>query len=127
VEHLAELLVRRRREERHARHLREQGHVEHAVVRWPVVARDPRAVEAEHHRQPVEPDVVGDLVDGPGQEGGVHREDRAQPAHGHPGGGGDGVLLGDADVDQATREALAEGEEARGVGHGGGDGHQLRP
>ena len=103
VEHHAELLVRRRREHGHARHLGEQHHVEHAVVRRPVVAGDAGAVEAEHHRLAVQADVVGDLVDGPGEERGVDGDDRAQPAHGHAGGGGDGVLLGDADVDAAGR------------------------
>ena len=42
-----------------------------------------------------------------------------------PAADGDGVLLGDADVDEATGEALAERQQAGGVGHGGGDGHHL--
>ena len=78
-----------------------QHHVEHAVVRGAVVAGDAGPVEAEHHRLAVEADVVDDLVDGPGEERGVDRDDRAQAAHRHAGGGGDGVLLGDADVDRA--------------------------
>ena len=92
-----------------------------------VVAGDAGAVEAEHHGQAVEADVVGDLVDGPREERGVHGDDGAQAAHGHAGGRGDGVLLGDADVDEPAGEALAEREQAGGVGHGRGDGDELGP
>ncbi len=108
-------------------HLGDERHVEHAVVRRAVVAGDAGAVEAEHDRLLVEADVVHDLVDRAGEERGVERDDRAQAAHRHARRRGDGVLLGDADVDEAAGEALAEGEQAGGVGHGGGDGHQLGP
>ena len=96
------------------------------MVRGSVVAGDAGTVEAEHDGQAVQADVVGDLVDGSREERGVDGEDRAQPTHGHPGRRGDRVLLGDADVDEPAGEALAEGEEAGGVGHGGRDGDQLR-
>ena len=95
------------------------------MVRGAVVAGDAGAVEAEHHGQVVEADVEVDLVEGPGEERGVDGDDRAQAAHGHAGGGGDRVLLGDADVDEAVGEALLEREQAGGAGHGGGDGDQL--
>ena len=45
-----ELLGRRRGEHRHARHLGEQGQVEHAVVAGAVVAGDAGPVDAEDHR-----------------------------------------------------------------------------
>ena len=102
-----QLLVRRRGEHRHARHLGEQHHVEHAVVRRPVVAGDAGAVEAEHDRLAVQADVEVDLVEGPGEERGVDGDDGAQAAHGHAGRRGDRVLLGDADVEAAVGEALA--------------------
>ncbi len=41
------------------------------------------------------------------------RRPRAQPGHGHAGGGGHLVLLGDADVEEALGEAGLEGEQAR--------------
>ena len=75
---------------------------------WPVVAGDAGAVEAEHHGQAVQADVEDDLVERPGEERGVDGDDRAQPAHRHAGGGGDRVLLGDADVEEAVGEALRE-------------------
>ena len=93
--------------------------------RGAVVAGDAGPVEAEHHRQAVEADVEVGLVEGPGEERGVHGDHRAQAAHGHAGGGGDGVLLGDADVDEPLGEALCEGQQAGGAGHGRGDGDQL--
>ncbi len=92
----------------------------------PVVAGDAGPVEHEGDGLVVEADVVHDLVDGPGEERRVEGDDRPQPAHGHAGGGGDGVLLGDADVDEPLGEPLAERQQAGGVGHGRGDGDQLR-
>ena len=90
-----------------------------------VVAGDAGPVEAEDHRLAVQADVVDDLVEGPGEERGVDGDDRAEPAHGHAGGGGDRVLLGDADVEAAVGEPLAERQQAGRVGHGRGDGHEL--
>ena len=50
-----------------------------------VVAGDAGAVGHEHHRQLVEADVEVDLVDGPGEERRVDRDDRSEAAHGHAG------------------------------------------
>ena len=97
------------------------------MVAGPVVAGDAGAVQAEDHGLAVEADVVHDLVDGPGHEGGVDGDHRSQPAHGHAGRCRHGVLLGDADVEEAVGVLLLEREQAGGVGHGGGDGHHLGP
>ena len=86
-----------------------------------VVAGDPGSIDAEHHGQRVEPDVVDDLVPGPIQEGGVHRHDGSEASHRHAGGRGDRVLLGDADVEATRGEALGEREQAGGTGHAGGE------
>ena len=45
-------------------------------------------------------------------------------AHGHAGGRGDGVLLGDADVEEAVGEAVLEREQPGGPWHGRGDGDE---
>ena len=81
AQHLSELLVRRRREDRHARHLRQQRHVEHAVMRRSVVAGDAGAVEAEDDRLAVQADVVHHLVDGTREERRVHAR---RPGAGRP-------------------------------------------
>ena len=121
--HLLQLLGARRREHAHARHVRQHRHVVHAVVRRAVGAGDAGAVEREDHRQAVEGDVVDDLVPGPVEERRVDRDDRPQPAHRHAGGGGDGVLLGDADVEEAVGEVLLERDQPRRPGHRSGDRH----
>ena len=53
----------------------------------------------------VQGDVHQQLVEGTVQEGGVNGDDRVQSAEGHAGGRGECVLLGDADVDHALRDA----------------------
>ena len=63
-----------------------------------------QAVHAEHDRQTMQGDVVDDLVPGSVEERRVDGDDRTEAAHRHPGGAGDGVLLGDADVEEAVRE-----------------------
>ena len=90
-----------------------------------VVTGDPGPVEGEDHRQPVQPDVEVGLIEGPAEEGGVDGHHRAEPGHGHAGGGGHGVLLGDAHVEEAVRVLGLEGQQARRPGHGGGDGHHV--
>ena len=122
-DHHAKVLGRGRGEDGHARHLGQQGQVEHAVMRRSVGTGDAGAVDAEHDRQAVHADVEVDLVEGSGQERGVHGDHGTQTAHGHAGGGRDGVLLGDADVEEAVGEPRLEGKKAGGAGHGGGDGH----
>ena len=71
--------------------------------------------------QPVQRDVARDLVEGALQEGRVDADHRAQPAHRQSRRERDGVLLGDADVEEAIRKALRELEEPGGRCHRGGD------
>ncbi len=73
-----------------------------------VVAGDAGAVEDEDDRQVQQADVEVGLVEGPREERGVDRDDRLQSAHGHAGRGGHGVLLGDADVEEAVGELRLE-------------------
>jgi hypothetical protein len=82
---------------------------------------DAGTVEAEHDRQAVERDVVDDLIPAAVEERAVEGDDRAQAAHRHAGGAGDGVLLGDADVEEAVGEARLEREQPGRARHRGGD------
>ena len=68
----------------------------------------PRAIEREHDRQVLQRDVVDQLVVAALQEGRVDRDHRLHALAREAGGEGDRVLLGDADVEVALREALLE-------------------
>ena len=70
----------------------------------------------------VEADVEVGLVEGAAEEGRVDGDHGSDAAHGHAGGRGDLVLLGDADVEEAVGEAGLEGEQPGGPGHGRGQG-----
>ena len=125
-QHLLQLLRARRCEHAHAGHLGQQAHVVHAVVRCAVGPGDAGAVEREDHGQAVQRDVVDDLVPGPVEERRVDRHHRAQARHRHARRGGDGVLLGDADVEEAIGEVLLERQQPGRAGHRRRDGDDPR-
>ncbi len=85
----------------------------------------PGAVDGEAHRQLLDGDVVHDLVVAALQEGRVDRRERLEALAGEAGGEGDGVLLGDADIEAALGKALGELVEAGARRHRGGDGDDL--
>ncbi len=107
----------------HVRELALAWDREHALVAGPVLADQARAVHRDHDRQVVLADVVDFLVERSLQERGIQRHDRPLPCQGHARGEGDGMLLGDAHVDEAVRELGLEEMEAGAGGHSGGDGH----
>ena len=75
--------------------------VPHSVVRSAIGAGDTGAVEDEGDARPVECAVHEDLVEGPVEEGRIDRDDRVQAGEGQAGGHRRGMLLGDADVEDA--------------------------
>ena len=101
----------------------EIGDVERAGVGGAVGADQAGAVDGEAHRQALDRDVVDHLVVGALQEGRVDGAERAEALGGEAGGEGDGVLLGDADVEAALREGLGEQVEPGAGRHGGVDRH----
>ena len=72
----------------------------------------PGAVHREDDRQPLQADVVDDLVVGALQEGRVDRGDRARALEREPGGEQHRLLLGDADVEVALGHRRLEDVEA---------------
>ena len=90
-------------------------------MRRTVGADQAGAVEREAHRQALDRHVVHDLVVGALQEGRVDRAERLVAFGGKPGREGHRVLLGDADVEGAMRERLAEDVDAGAGRHRGGD------
>ena len=69
-----------------------------------VLAHQAGPVDRDQDRQIVLADVVDLLVEGPLEERGVERHDGPLTGQGHTRSHGDGVLLGDADVEEAVRE-----------------------
>ena len=100
--------------------------VEGAVMRGAVVADQAGAVDGEDHRQALQADVLDEHVEGALQEGGVDGDHRPHAADGEAGGEDDGVLLGDADVEEALGEAPLELLEAGALRHRRGDGDDAR-
>ena len=107
------------------RHDLQDRHVPHAVVARPVVTGGAGPVEHEGDARAVQRAVHQHLVEGAVEEGGVHRDDRVQPAHREAGRRRGGVLLGDADVVRALGEGCREPVEPDRVHHRGGDRHEV--
>uniref|UniRef100_A0A0A9DP90 Uncharacterized protein n=1 Tax=Arundo donax TaxID=35708 RepID=A0A0A9DP90_ARUDO len=109
----------------HVGQARHVGDVEGAAVRGPVGADEPRPVEREPHREPLQVDIVHHLVVAALEEGGVDGAERPEPLGGEPRGERHGVLLRDAHVEAPLREPLLEVVEPRAAAHGGVDRHHL--
>ena len=125
-DHVHELGLVGRRHHHHVGQAGEIGDVEGAGVGRAVGADQPGAVDGEAHRQVLDRDVVHDLVVGALQEGRVDRAERLEALGGEARGEGHGVLLGDADVEDAVGKGLAEACRAPvPERHGGGDGDDL--
>ena len=90
-----------------------------------VRADEAGAVEGEAHGQVLDRHVVHDLVVGALQEGGIDRAERLVALRRHAGRKGHRVLLGDAHIEGAGGEFLAEEVDARAGRHGGRDGDDL--
>ena len=86
-----------------------------------VGAGDAGAVEHERDAAAVERDVHQDLVEGAVEERRVDGHHGVHATHREAGGAGDGVLLGDADVEDPLGVRRREPIETDRVEHGGGD------
>ena len=76
------------------------------------------AIDREAHRQSLDRHVVHDLIIGALQESRVDRAERLVALGREAGGEGHGMLLGDADIEGALRESLAEHIEPGAGRHG---------
>ena len=86
-----------------------------------VGADEAGAVDRKAHRQLLDRDVVHDLVVGALQEGRVDRRERLHALGGEAGGEGHRMLLGDADIEAALGELVAEQVEPGARRHRRGD------
>ena len=123
--HVHELGLVGRRHDDEARQAAEIGDVERAGMGRAVGADEAGAVHREAHRQALDRDVVHDLVVGALQEGRIDRRERLVAFGREARRERHGVLLGDADVEGALGEFLAEQIEPGAGRHRGGDGDDL--
>ena len=68
----------------------------------------PGAVNRKAHGQPLQRDIVDDLIIAALQEGRIDRAERPQPPRRHPGAEGHPMLLGNADIEAPIREPLGK-------------------
>ena len=80
-------------------------------------------VQAEHHRQPQERDVVDDIVVGTLHEAAVDVAEGLQSLLGHTSAEGGGMSLGYAYVEGALRHTLHHDVHRAAGGHGRGHAH----
>ena len=81
-------------------------------------------VDGEQNRQVLQGNVVYQLVVSALQESGVNRHDRLDAFARQTAGKGNGVLLGDADIEIAVGELLFKLNQAAALAHGWRDGNQ---
>ncbi len=111
-DHVAKLGLVGRGHDDEVRQAAEVGEIEGAGVGRTVGTDEAGAVEREADREFLDGDVVHDLVVGALQEGRIDRRERLVALGREAGREGDAVLLGDADIESAIGERLAEVVEA---------------
>ena len=87
-----------------------------------VGADDTSTVDGEQYRQVLQCHVVHQLVVGALQEGGVNRHHRLNATAGQAGSKGNGMLLGNADIEIAFGKASLKLHQSAAFTHGGGNG-----
>ena len=95
------------------------------MVAGAVGSRDAGAVQHDGDAGLVQGNVHQQLVEGTVQERGVDGNHGVQAAEGHAGGGGQRVLLGNADVEHPFRVPGREFVQAHGNEHGAGNAHDV--
>ena len=106
---------------RGVRDVAQHRHVVQALMRFAVIRDDAGTVDGQHDVPVHDRGVIEQLIERALQKRRVHGEHRDQSPARQAGGEGDGVLLGDADVEKAGGEPPREAVEARALLHGGGD------
>mmetsp|Transcript_1232 Transcript_1232/g.3507 ORF Transcript_1232/g.3507 Transcript_1232/m.3507 type:complete len:279 (-) Transcript_1232:1230-2066(-) len=97
------------------------GQIVASMMSRSVVAHNTGAVQHESHGQVLDGHVVDHLIVAALHERRVDTAEGLEALARHTGREGDGVLLGNADVEGALGEAAAEDVHAGTAGHGGGD------
>jgi hypothetical protein len=114
------------RHHHHPRKTGEKGHVERTGMGRAVGADKPCPVYGEADRQPLDGDVVHDLVVSALEERRVDGGEGLIAFGCQPSGERNGMLLGDTDVEASLREDFGEAVEPGSRWHRRGDGDNLR-
>ena len=122
MDHMDQLRLVRGRHHDHVGQGGEIGDVEAAGMSRSVGADQARAVDREADGQVLDRDVMHDLVIGALQEGRVDGAEGPHALRREARGEGDGMLFGDADVEDAVGKDRLELVQPRARRHGGGDG-----
>ncbi len=99
------------------------GQIEETMMGGPVVSHEAATVQGQDDGKLLQADVVENLVVGALEERRIDGHDRDDPLRCQTGGKGDGVLFGDADVEETGWESPGELVEARTLAHGRRNGH----
>ena len=100
----------------------EIGQIKGARMRCPIGPDKAGPIDGKADRQALQRHIMHDLVVAPLQEGGIDGAERTQAGRGHAGGKGDGVLLGDAHIEDAVGHLRCQNVNAGARRHGGGHG-----
>ena len=125
-QHAPQLIFVFRRHDNHVRQMPQIGEIEDAVMRRAVRAHQSGAIKRERHRQILQADIMKNLVIRPLQEGRINRRDRPESFGGQPGGIGDGVLFGNADIEKPLWERFRKFIQPRSRTHRRRDGQHVR-
>ena len=101
--------------------------IPHAVVAGTVVAGHPGTVKRERHGTAVQRAVHEQLVERPVEERRIEGHHGMQSAQGHTRCRGNGVLLGDAHIEETVGEFLLEFQQTGRSGHCRRDGDNIGP
>jgi hypothetical protein len=92
-------------------------------MRLAIVANDAAAVNGEDYRQILDAHIVNDLIEGPLEEARVNDNEGNEPLSSQPGSEGDGMLLTNADIEDALGKFASSNSKASSVEHSSGNGH----
>ena len=126
IHELPELVLVHGRSNGEVRDRAQEGEIEGTVMRRSVFSHQSCPVQAEHHRQAQDGQVVDDIVVGTLRERTVDVAERLQPVFRHASREGYGVPFGDAHIEGAARHLPHHDVHGAARGHGGGYPHDVR-
>ena len=121
--HVHKLGLIRRRHDDKAGQVGQKGHIKGPGMGRPIGPDQTGPVDGKAHRQALDRHVMHHLIIAALQEGRIDRAERLQPPGCHARAEGDGMLLGDANIEAAPGKAFREQVKPGSVRHGRRHGH----